>query len=69
MDEPINTNPDFKGAFGDKRIEKRAVVALRKLRAWPSSITSMKVGSFIRIIVKGCVHTVASPSGRAGKGA
>lgn len=31
MDEPINTNPDFKGAFGDKRIEKRAADALRKL--------------------------------------
>jgi hypothetical protein len=31
MDEPINSNPDFKGAFGDKRIEKRAAAALRKL--------------------------------------
>lgn len=31
MDAPINTNPDFKGAFGDKRIEKRAAAALRKL--------------------------------------
>lgn len=31
MDEPINSNPDFKGAFGDKRIEKRAADALRKL--------------------------------------
>ncbi len=31
MDEPINSNPDFKGAFGDKRIERRAADALRKL--------------------------------------
>jgi hypothetical protein len=31
MDEPINSNPDFKGAFGDKGIEKRAAAALRKL--------------------------------------
>jgi hypothetical protein len=31
MDEPINSNPDFKGAFGDKRIERRATDALRKL--------------------------------------
>jgi hypothetical protein len=31
MDEPINSHPDFKGAFGDKRIEKRAADALRKL--------------------------------------
>jgi len=31
MDRPINSNPDFKGAFGDKRIEKRAADALRKL--------------------------------------
>ena len=31
MDEPINSNPDFKGSFGDKRIERRAADALRKL--------------------------------------
>ncbi|MBB6110190.1 transposase, Tn5 family [Mucilaginibacter lappiensis] len=31
MEEPINSNPDFKGAFGDKRIERRAADALRKL--------------------------------------
>lgn len=31
MDKPINSNPDFKGAFGDKRIEKHAADALRKL--------------------------------------
>src|SRR3569833_1130077 len=31
MGEPINSNPDFTGAFGDKRIEKRAAQALRKL--------------------------------------
>lgn len=31
MNEPINSNPDFKGSFGDKRIEKRAAAALRKL--------------------------------------
>ncbi len=31
MEDPINSNPDFKGAFGDKRIERRAAAALRKL--------------------------------------
>jgi transposase-like protein/DDE family transposase len=31
MSEPINSNPDFKGAFGDKRIEKRAIQVLNKL--------------------------------------
>jgi hypothetical protein len=31
MNEPINSNPDFKGVFGDKRIERRAGQALRKL--------------------------------------
>ncbi len=31
MEGLINSNPDFKGAFGDKRIENRASQALRKL--------------------------------------
>ena len=31
MDKIVNSNPDFVGAFGDKRIERRAAEALRKL--------------------------------------
>ena len=31
MTEPINSFPDFTGAFGDKRIEKRATIVLQKL--------------------------------------
>ena len=31
MVEMINSNPNFKGAFGDKRIEKRATQVLGKL--------------------------------------
>jgi Transposase DDE domain/Transposase DNA-binding len=31
MKDPINSNPDFSGAFGDKRIEKRAGQVLNKL--------------------------------------
>jgi hypothetical protein len=37
MGKPVNTNPDFTGAFGDKRIEKRATEALRKLTTGRSS--------------------------------
>lgn len=37
MDNPINSNPDFSGAFGDKRIEKRAADALRKLTSGRNS--------------------------------
>jgi hypothetical protein len=35
MVELINWNPDFAGAFGDKRIEKRAIKALGKLTMGP----------------------------------
>jgi hypothetical protein len=37
MVEPINSNPDFEGVFGDKRIGKRATQVLRKLTTGRSS--------------------------------
>jgi len=37
MEEPINTNPDFEGVFGDKRIGKRATQVLRRLTTGRSS--------------------------------
>ena len=37
MSEPINSFPDFKSAFGDKRLEKRAAEVLHKLTRGRSS--------------------------------
>ena len=37
MNKPMNSNPDFKGVFGDKRIESRAAQALQKLTMGRSS--------------------------------
>lgn len=37
MNKPINSNPDFKGVFGDKRIDRRAAEVLSKLTLGRSS--------------------------------
>lgn len=37
MEKPVNSNPDFEGVFGDKRIGKRALQVLRKLTTGRSS--------------------------------